>query len=162
MDEQMGRPFDLLLGRKTYDVFASAWPKIDPSSHINSCKKYVVTHRPVPQDDSIWKNTVVVSGNVADEITKIKNENGNEIQVHGSSELIQTLLKYNLIDELWLKIYPCTLGNGKRLFGSGSIPAGFKLISSKTSPSGVIIANYAREGNVKVGSFTVPDEVGIQ
>lgn len=162
MDEQMGHPFDLLLGRKTYDVFASAWPKIDPNSPINSCQKYVVTHRPVPKDDHVWKNTMAISGNVADEIKKIKQQSGNEIQVHGSSELIQTLLKHDLIDELWLKIYPCTLGKGKRLFGSGAIPAGFNLISSKSSSSGVIIANYKREGNVKMGSFTVPDEAGIQ
>lgn len=162
MGEQMGHPFDLLLGRKTYDIFASAWPTIDPNSPINSTRKYVVTHRPIPADTSIWKNSIAISNNIPEEIKKIKQQNGNELQVHGSSELIQILLKHDLVDELWLKIYPCTLGNGKRLFGSGSIPAGFKLISSKVSPSGVIIANYAREGNVKAGSFTIPGEVGIQ
>lgn len=162
MDEQMGHPFDLLLGRKTYDVFASAWPKIDPHSPINSCKKYVVTHRPVPADDAIWKNSIAISKDVVSGIKKLKQEHGNELQVHGSSELIQTLLQNDLVDEFWLKIYPCTLGKGKRLFGSGTIPAGFVLKSSKISPSGVIIANYARNGNIKKGSFTIEGETTIQ
>lgn len=162
MGEQMGHPFDLLLGRKTYDVFASAWPKIDPNSPINSCQKYVVTHRPVPADDAVWKNSSPISENVVDEIKKLKQLDGNELQVHGSSELIQTLLQNDLVDELWLKIYPCTLGKGKRLFGNGTIPAGFILKSSKISPSGVIIANYARNGNIKKGSFTIEGETTIQ
>lgn len=153
MEEQMGRPFDLLLGRKTYDIFAGAWPTIDPSSPINSTAKYVVTHRPIPGDNAVWKNSHAITHNVPDEIRKLKQQDGNELQVHGSSELIQTLLQHDLVDEFWLKIYPCTLGKGKRLFGSGAIPAGFKLIQSKVSPSGVIIANYAREGNVKIGTF---------
>ncbi len=153
MEEQMGHPFDLLLGRKTYDIFAGAWPTIDPASPINSTTKYVVTHRPIPADTPIWKNSVAISKNVPEEIKKLKQQNGNEIQVHGSSEMIQTLLQHDLVDELWLKIYPVTLGKGKRLFGSGTIPAGFKLISSKTSLSGVIIANYTREGPIKIGSF---------
>lgn len=153
MDEQMGHPFDLLLGRKTYDIFAGAWPIIDPASPINSCTKYVVTHRPIPADTAIWKNSVRISDNVADEIKKIKQEEGPELQVHGSSEMIQILLQHDLVDEFWLKIYPVTLGKGKRLFGSGVIPAGFKLASSKATPSGVIIANYAREGSIKIGSF---------
>lgn len=161
MDEQMGHPFDLLLGRKTYDVFASAWPTIDANSPINSCKKYVVTHRPVPADTNVWKNTIAISQNVVEEIKKLKQEDGNELQVHGSSQLIQTLLQNDLVDEMWLKIYPCTLGNGKRLFGSGTIPAGFALQSSKVSPSGVIIANYTREGNIKSGSFTIEGEKQI-
>lgn len=161
MGEQMGHPFDLLLGRKTYDIFASAWPTIDANSPINSTRKYVVTHRPVPADTGVWKNSIAISHNVAEEIRKIKNENGNEIQVHGSSELIQTLLQNDLVDELWLKIYPCTLGKGKRLFGNGTIPAGFTLQSSKVSPSGVIIANYKREGKIKSGAFTVEGEMQI-
>ena len=162
MGDQMGHPFDLLLGRKTYDIFASAWPKIDPNSPINSTTKYVITHRPVPADTQTWKNTIAISKNIPEEIKKLKQQNGNEIQVHGSSEMIQTLLQHDLVDEFWLKIYPCTLGKGKRLFGNGTIPAGFTLKSSKVSPSGVIIANYAREGNIKKGSFTIEGEATIQ
>lgn len=153
MGEQMGHPFDMLLGRKTYDLFASAWPKIDPESVINRFRKYVVTHNPIPGDTEIWKNSIRVEGDVVEEIKKLKKGDGPEIQVHGSSNLIQTLLKNDLVDELWLKIYPVTLGKGKRLFGEGTIPAGFELIESKTSPSGVIVANYRRAGAVKSGSF---------
>jgi dihydrofolate reductase len=153
MSEQMGHPFDMLLGRKTYDLFAGAWPKLDPESVINKYKKYVVTHQPVPSDTNIWKNTVRIDGDVVEEIKKLKKEDGPEIQVHGSSDLIQTLLKNDLIDELWLKIYPITLGKGKRLFGEGTIPTGFELIQSKTSPSGVIVATYRKSGDIKYGSF---------
>lgn len=158
MGEQMGHPFDLLLGRNTYDLFAGAWPLIDPSSPINSTKKYVVTHRPIPADTAIWKNSIRVDGDVVEKIKKIKQENGNELQVHGSSTMIQTLLKNDLVDELWLKIYPVTLGRGKRLFGEGTIPAGFRLKESKVSPSGVIIASYVREGEIKAGSFELPNK----
>ncbi len=153
MGEQMGHSFDLLLGRKTHDIFAGAWPTIDPNSPINSARKYVVTHRPIPADTEIWKNSIAISNNVPEEIKKIKQQDGNEIQVHGSSEMIQTLLQNDLVDEFWLKIYPVVLGKGKRLFGTGAIPAGFKLVSSKVSPSGVITANYTREGEIKIGSF---------
>ncbi len=153
MSEQMGHPFDMLLGRKTYDIFASAWPKIDPGSVINKYKKYVVTHKPIPEDSKIWKNSIRIDGDVVEEIKKLKKEDGPEIQVHGSSNLIQTLLKNDLVDELWLKIYPVALGKGKRLFGEGTIPAGFELIESKTSPSGVIVATYRRADTIKYGSF---------
>ena len=153
MSEQMGHPFDLLLGRKTYDIFANAWPKIDPESVINKYKKYVVTHKPIPGDSEIWKNSIRIDGDVVEEIKKLKKEDGPEIQVHGSSNLIQMLLKNDLVDELWLKIYPVTLGKGKRLFGEGTIPAGFELIEGKTSPSGVIVATYRRAGDIKYGSF---------
>jgi dihydrofolate reductase len=162
MGEQMGHPFDLLLGRKTYDVFASAWPKIDASSPINSCKKYVVTRHPIPADTEVWKNSIKVDGNIAEKIKQLKKENGNELQVHGSTQLIQLLLQHDLVDEFWLKIYPVTLGKGKRLFGTGTIPAGFKLMKSSVSPSGVIIASYVRDGKVKVGSFEIPGEKQIQ
>ena len=153
MGEQMGHPFDLLLGRKTYDVFASAWPKIDPENPINKTRKYVVTHKPIPADTEIWKNSVRIDGDVAEEIKKLKNEDGPEIQVHGSSVLVQTLLKNDLVDELWLKIYPVTLGKGKRLFGDGTISAGFELVNCKFSPGGVIVASYRRAGDIKFGSF---------
>ena len=157
MGEQMGHPFELLLGRKTYDVFESAWPQIDPSNPINSSKKYVVTHHPIPAATEIWKNSIRIDGDVAEKIKQLKQENGPELQVHGSSNLIQTLIAHDLVDEFWLKIYPVTLGKGKRLFGEGAFPAGFKLKECKSSPSGVIIASYVRDGTVKIGSFEVPN-----
>ncbi len=152
----MGHPFDMLLGRKTYDTFAAAWPKIDPSSPINHCKKYVVTHRPIPEETAIWKNSVRIASDVAEKIRMLKREEGPEIQVQGNSNLIQTLLRHDLVDELWLKIYPITVGGGKRLFGDGTIAAGFELVDSKASPSGIIVASYRRSGEIKLGSFA-PD-----
>jgi dihydrofolate reductase len=148
MGRQMTPPFDLLLGRKTYDVFAGYWPQQD--SPINQGTKYVVTSRPV---NSGWQGTVPIQGNVVEEIRKLKQQDGPMLQVHGSSQLIQTLLKNDLVDELWLKFFPVTLGKGKRLFGDGTSPAAFKLTSSSTTPSGVIIANYVRDGEIQLGSF---------
>jgi dihydrofolate reductase len=153
MGEQMGHEFHLLLGRRTYDVFEAAWPKMDPSSPINSGRKYVVTHRPVPAETEIWKNVIRVDGDVPARIRQLKQESGPELQVHGSSALIQTLLQHDLVDELWLKIYPVTLGQGKRLFGDGASAAGWELLKSDVSPSGVIVASYQRAGAIKKGSF---------
>lgn len=153
MGDQMGHPFDLLLGRKTYDTFAAAWPKIDPASAINSCRKYVVTSHPLPAETDTWKNSVQVDGDVPEKIRRLKRENGQEIQVHGSAGLIQLLLSNDLVDELWLKIYPVTIGKGKRLFDRGTIPAAFEAFGIKTSPNGVIVANYRRSGEIKIGSF---------
>ena len=152
MLEQMGMPFDLLLGRKTYDIFAGYWPKqtgpiADP---FNKTTKYVVSHRQQKLD---WKNSVLIEGDVAAKLKELKQEDGPMLQVHGSGNLIQTLLKNDLVDELWLKIYPVTLGKGKRLFAEGAMPAGFELTESKTTPKGVIFANYKRAGEVKTGSF---------
>lgn len=151
MGEQMGHPFDLLLGRKTYDIFAGFWPKAtDPTADaINRATKYVVTHRPVETD---WKKTVPIDGDVVGKLKKLKEEDGPELQVHGSSNLIQTLLKNDLVDELWLKIFPVTLGAGKRLFDEGTSPAEFKVVKSEVSPGGVIVASYRRSGEVKTGS----------
>jgi dihydrofolate reductase len=148
MGKQMTPPFDLLLGRKTYDIFASYWPHQD--SPINQATKYVVSNRAVNMD---WERTVQISGDVVAEIQKLKQQGGPMLQVHGSSQLIQTLLANDLVDELWLKIFPVTLGKGKRLFGTGTIPAAFKLTESTVSPSGVIVASYKRDGKVKLGSF---------
>ena len=100
-----------------------------------------------------WKNSVFVTGDVVDEIKKLKQQDGLDLQVYGSSQLIQTLLKHDLIDKLWLKIFPITLGAGKRLFGEGTIPAAFELTDSKISSKGVIAVNYERAGEVKTGSF---------
>jgi dihydrofolate reductase len=155
MAEQMGHPFDLLLGRRTFDIFATFWPKVtdETGRGINSATKYVVSHRPVNLD---WKTTVLITGDVVDKIKKLKAEDGPELQVHGSGDLIQTLLKNDLVDELWLKTFPVVLGTGKRLFARGTIPAGFTLLRSTTSPSGVVIGTYARAGEVKIGSFVPP------
>ena len=152
MTEQMGHPFDLLLGRKTYDIFAGYWPQVkdETGAGINRAKKYVVSHRPVNLD---WKTTVPINGDVAGKINQLKKEEGPEIQVHGSGNLIQTLLKNDLVDEFWLKTFPVALGSGKRLFAEGTMPAGFTLKESRTSPTGVIVSSYAPAGDVKIGSF---------
>ena len=151
MGKQMGQKFDLLLGRRTYEIFKSYWPQQkDPTGDaINSATKYVATNRPVGTD---W-NTVRLEGDVADAIRKLKAGSGPQLQVHGSATLIQTLLKADLVDELWLKIFPVTIGSGRRLFADGTSYAGFELIESSASPSGVILAKYRRAGDVKSGSF---------
>ena len=154
MGEQMSMPFDLLLGRKTYDIFANYWPKQDPAGPVanpfNKAIKYVVSRQ---SPELSWENSRLINGDVAAKIKELKTEDGPMLQVHGSGNMIQTLLKYDLVDELWLKIFPVTLGKGKRLFAEGTIPAAFELTDSKISPKGVIIANYKRSGEVKTGSF---------
>lgn len=151
MAEQMGHPFDLLLGRKTYEIFASYWPQHETDwPGVNKATKYVVSTQNLKFE---WKNSVLLQGNIAEEIKKLKGQDGPDLQVYGSGNLAQTLFEHDLVDELWLKIFPVTLGTGKRLFAEGTIPAAFKLIDSKVSPSGVIFANYKRAGKVKTGSF---------
>jgi len=150
MTNQMGEPFDLLLGRKTYEIFASYWPHQGSDDPINKAKKYVVSNKAIKTE---WEETIQISGDVVAEIKKLKKQDGPMLQVHGSSNLIQTLLANDLVDELWLKVFPVTLGKGKRLFGKGTIPAAFKLTGSKASTSGVMIASYKRDGEVKLGSF---------
>jgi dihydrofolate reductase len=152
MAEQMGRPFDLLLGRKTYEIFASYWPhhNNDVGIPLNKAKKYVASKTLKHLE---WNNSELLKNDIVAEIKKLKTEDGPELQVHGSGNLIQTLLKNDLVDELLLKIFPITLGKGKRLFAEGTIPAAFTLYECKHSPSGVIIASYKRAGEVKTGSF---------
>ncbi len=155
MDEQTGHPFDLLLGRKTYDIFAGYWPHQDESTtpfarKFNKARKYVASRSPIELD---WNNTVLLQEDIVEEIKKLKAQDGPELQVYGSGDFIQTLLKNDLVDELWLKIFPITLGTGKRLFTDGAIPAAYNLTYSKVSPSGVIIANFERAGEVETGSF---------
>jgi dihydrofolate reductase len=150
MEKQM-KPADLLLGRKTYEIFASYWPDHeDLWSGINDVKKYVASKTLTRTD---WKNSILLDNDVEDQIRKIKNEEGPDLQVHGSADFIQTLLKFDLVDELWLKIFPLTLGNGKRLFQNGAIPAKFKLLESKVTSAGVIVASYKRDGEVKTGTM---------
>lgn len=151
MDEQMGHSFDLLLGRKTFEIFAAYWPQHDDDgAGINKATKYVVSNTLKTHE---WNKSIFISGDVVNEIKKLKQQDGPELQVHGSANLIQTLLAHDLVDEFWLKIFPVTLGPGKRLFDKGTIPASFELIESQSSPSGVIIANLKRAGEVKTGSF---------
>jgi dihydrofolate reductase len=151
MAEQMGKPFDLLLGRKTFDIFASYWPDHpEEGAGINSATKYVASKT---LKSHPWKKSVFLNGDVPAEIRKLKQQEGPDLQVHGSGNLIQTLLKHDLVDEFWLKIFPLTLGAGKRLFDTGTIPASFNLVESKISPMGVIVANFRRAGDVKTGSF---------
>jgi dihydrofolate reductase len=148
MQEQM-KPADLLLGRKTFEIWASFWPEhADHWPGINDVTKYVVSRTKKKSD---WKNSVFLKS-LAD-IKKLKNSKGSDIKVWGSGKLIQLLLKNDLVDELWLQIHPLTLGKGKKLFDDGTIPAAFTLIESLATPSGVIIANYKRAGKVKLGTI---------
>ena len=149
MTEQMSKPFDLLLGRKTFELFASYWPQHqEEGAGINKATKYVASNTLTKHE---WKKSVFLKSNVVDEIKQLKQQDGPDLQVHGSGNLIQTLLEHDLIDEFWLKIFPVTLGMGKRLFDKGAIPASFALADSKSSPSGVIIANFKRAGELKTG-----------
>jgi len=155
MGKQMGHGFAFLLRQPTYEIFKSYWPlvKNDPTADaINGATKYVATNRPVTKD---W-NTVRLDGDVAEAIRKLKAGSGPELQVHGSGTLIQTLLANDLVDELWLKIFPATIGSGRRLFAEGTPYSGFELLESSASPSGVILAKYRRAGEVKAGSFDLP------
>ena len=152
INEELSVPFDLLLGRKTYEIFAAYWPKhVGPiAGPFNKAKKYVVSDETV---DLTWKQSILISDDVVAKIKALKEEVGPMLQVHGSSMLIQTLLKNDLVDELRLRIFPVTLGTGKRLFAEGTIPAAFELTESKALPNGIIIANYKRSGEIKTGSF---------
>ena len=151
MLEQMSRPFDLLLGRKTFEIFAAYWPHHeDEGAGINKATKYVASNTLTKHE---WNKSVFLKSNVVDEIKKLKQQDGPELQVHGSGNLIQTLLEHDLVDEFWLKIFPVTLGAGKRLFDKGTLPASYTLVESKSLPSGVIIADFERAGEVKTGSF---------
>jgi len=154
MGDQMGHPYDLLLGRKTYEIFAAHWPRsTDPGAEgLNNARKYVASKTLRKLD---WKNSTLLGPDIVTEIKKLKQQNGPEIQVHGSSNLIQTLLKNDLVDEFKLKIFPVTVGKGKRLFGEGAIPAGYKLVQSQTTPTGVIVATYTPVGEPKIGSFAL-------
>jgi dihydrofolate reductase len=151
MTQQMSQPFDLLLGRKTFEIFASYWPHhAEEGPEINRATKYVASNTLTSHE---WSKSVFLKGNVADEVKKLKSEDGPDLQVHGSSQLIQTLMEHDLVDEFWLKIFPVTLGRGKRLFADGTIPASYTLVDSKTSPSGVTVVTLRRAGELKTGSF---------
>ena len=147
MEKQM-KPADLLLGRKTFKIFASYWPEhADIWAGINDVTKYVLSNT---MDTSDWRNSVFLKD--VEGIKKLKSSKGSDIQVHGSGQLIQLLLKNDLVDELWLKTFPVTLGGGKKLFGDGTNPAAFTLTESLATPTGVIVANYKRAGKVETGT----------
>ncbi|MBP9819268.1 dihydrofolate reductase family protein [Candidatus Woesebacteria bacterium] len=149
MDVQMKATAALLLGRKTYDIFAGYWPvNTGPWPQVNKITKYVVSKT---IKNPTWENTVVIPD--TEELKKLKNSNGPDLQVYGSSNLVQTLMEHDLVDEFWLKIFPITLGIGKRLFEKGTIPAAFKLFKSKVTPSGIIFAYYKRAGEVKTADI---------
>ncbi|MER8406733.1 dihydrofolate reductase family protein [Mesorhizobium sp. M0185] len=164
MGETFSKPFALLLGRKTYDIFAAHWPyqKNDPiADSFNAVTKYVATHRP---DSLSWQNSQPLGSDVVATLRRMKQEDGPDLLIQGSSELIQTLLANDLIDEISLLIFPLVLGKGKKLFGSGTIPAAFKLTRSQASTTGVLMASYERSGEIKTGSFATeqPSEAEIE
>ena len=146
MNKQMSMPFDLLLGRKTFEIWASYWPQhADIWPGAMTATKYVASNT---MTSNAWQRSVFLGGDIAEKVSKLKQESGPNLHVYGSANLVQTLMKHDLVDEFWLKIYPLTLGSGKRLFADGTIPAAFKVTDCKVSPSGVIIVNYERAGAI--------------
>ncbi len=147
----MNSPFDLLLGRKTFDVWAAYWPQhADFWPGVNTATKYVASNTMTASE---WQPSVFLSGNVAEKVAKLKQEPGPDLHVWGSSDLLQTLIKNDLVDVFCLMIYPVTLGSGKRLFVDGTIPAAFNVTESIVGSSGVIFVNYERAGDVKLGKI---------
>lgn len=153
MGEFMGKPFDLVLGRKTYEIFAAYWPNAPEEAGgkpLNDATKYVAsrTHRSLD-----WGPSVLLEGDVAEAVAALKKEEGPELQVHGSGDLLQTLLRHGLVDEFSLWTFPVVIGTGKRLFSDGSIPSGLKLIDSETYSTGVVHGTYVPAGEIVTGSF---------
>ncbi|HEX9035371.1 MAG TPA: dihydrofolate reductase family protein [Ktedonobacterales bacterium] len=149
--QQMNAPFDLLLGRKTFEAWASYWPQhpeIWPG--VNSATKYVASHAMTSHE---WQPSVFFSEDLAEQIAHLKQQPGPNLHVCGSANLVQTLMKQDLVDAFWLVIFPLTLGSGKRLFADGTIPAAFKVSESHVSPGGVIIVHYERAGAVMTGNL---------
>src|SRR5512147_3048362 len=147
---QMNLPFDLLVGRKTFEIWAPYWPKhVDAWQGVNAATKYVASNT---RTSSEWQPSVFLNGDIAEEVAKIKQQPGPDLNVWGSGNLIQTLMKNDLVDAFWLMIYPITLGGGKRLFADGTIPAAFKVSEGNVTPNGVIVVNYERAGAITTGS----------
>ena len=156
-DEMMARvaespPYELLLGRGTYEIFAAHWPYDEGpiADQLNGTRKHVAS---MTLKEVEWSNSTLIGGDVAEYVTELKRQDGPEIQVHGSPGLIQTLLEHDLIDEFRIWIFPLVIGTGKRCFGDGAIPAGLKLVDSKVSKTGVTINTYERAGAIDTGSF---------
>jgi dihydrofolate reductase len=153
MGAAMSVPFDLVLGRRTYDIFAAHWPRATDDAGakpLNDATKYVASRsRPTLE----WSNSVLIEGDAAEGIAALKNQDGPELQVHGSGNLIQTLLRHNLVDQYRLWVFPLVIGSGKRLFAEGTTPSGLTLVDSVVSTTGVLIATYAPAGEIVPGSF---------
>ena len=153
MGEVMSPPFDLVLGRRTYDIFAAHWPHAseeEGAGPLNNATKHVASRgKPALS----WQNSVHIEGDVAEGVAALKQGDGPELQVHGSADLLQTLMRHNLIDQYHLLIFPVVIGSGKRLFADGAIPTGLKLIDSKVSSTGVMIGRYEPAGELVTGSF---------
>jgi dihydrofolate reductase len=151
MKKQMNMPFDLLLGRKTFEIWAPYWPqRANAWPGVNTATKYVASNTMTSHE---WQPSEFLNGDIAEKITKIKQQQGPDLHVFGSANLIQTLIKHDLVDAFWLKIYPITLGGGKRLFDDGTIPAAFKVTESNVTSNGVIVVNYERAGAITTGSL---------
>ena len=147
---QMNKPFDLLLGRKTFDIWAPYWPHhADIWPQVNTATKYVASNTITSSD---WQPSVFLSGDIAAQVEKIKQQPGPDLHVWGSGNLLQTLIKHDLVDAFWLMIYPITLGSGKRLFADGTIPMAFKVTESIVGMNGVIVVNYERAGAIATTS----------
>lgn len=162
MTELMSTPFDLVLGRKTYEIFAAHWPHVvdEPAAKpLNDARKYVASRTLRSLD---WANSVLIEGDVAEGIAALKQEEGPELQVHGSANLIQTLLQNELMDEYRMWTFPLVVGSGKRLFSDGTIPAGLKLVDSKVSTTGVVIAKYVPAGEIVTGSFALDEPTDVE
>jgi dihydrofolate reductase len=156
-DEMMGlvaeaEPYELLLGRGTYEIFAAHWPYDEGpiADHLNGTRKHVAS---TTLEQVEWNNSTLITGDVAEYVATLKSQDGPEIQVHGSPGLIQTLLEHDLIDEFRMWIFPVVIGTGKRFFGDGTIPAGLELADSKVTKTGVTINTYERAGDINSGSF---------
>jgi dihydrofolate reductase len=147
---QMNMPFDLLLGRITFDIWEPFWPQhADEWPGVNTATKYVASNT---RTSSKWQPSVFLNGDIAEKVAKIKQQEGPDLNVWGSGNLLQTLIKHDLVDTFWLMIYPITLGGGKRLFADGTIPAAFKVTESTVGSNGVIVVNYERAGAITTGS----------
>ena len=150
LQKQMNSPFDLLLGRKTFDIWAAFWPQHgDVWPGVNTATKYVVSNTMTSDE---WQPSVFLNGDISEKVAKLKQEQGPDLHVWGSGNLLQTLIKHDLVDVFWLMLFPITLGAGKRLFADGTIPAAFKLTESIVGSNGVIIANYKRAGAITTGT----------
>jgi dihydrofolate reductase len=154
MGEATSRPFAMVLGRRTYDIMAAYWPTApeeEGAKVFNDASKYVASRsRP---DLQAWSNSVLIEGDAADGLAALKREDGPELQVHGSANLIQTLLRHNLVDEFRLWVFPLVIGSGKRLFADGTVPGGLRLVDSKVSSTGVIMGTWQPAGEIVPGSF---------
>jgi len=162
MEQATSQPYDLLLGRRTYEIFAAYWPyqKDDPMAEkFNRIQKYVVSsqHRELP-----WENSVLLTGDVIAELKKLREQNGADLLIHGSGKLIQTLLQNSLVDELHTWIFPITIGTGKKLFAEGTQPGQWKQLNVQISTTGVIMASYVPDGDIKLGSFATEDASDLE